>query len=214
MTRHASGLYVLPHPQAIEEVAKIDPETLQRLLGLLKAAFGTVVIDTSKGLQSSDFVGAGDLRRDPRRRPARPDLPAEHRPADRAASSSSTAWPIGSSWSSTAPARATPRSQPAKAEETLKMPISWQIPNATKIFQAARIKGVADRRRRQGEPAAPGVPRDGPCAAASDRGAPPSRAEACSPPSSESGGDRAHAAIVTYDSVSDKPRNRDPAPGT
>ena len=35
---------------------------------------------------------------------------------------------------------------PAKAEETLKMPISWQIPNATKIFQAARIKGapVAD----------------------------------------------------------------------
>jgi pilus assembly protein CpaE len=29
-----------------------------------------------------------------------------------------------------------------KAEETLKMPISWQIPNATKIFQAARIRGV------------------------------------------------------------------------
>ena len=39
MTRHASGLYVLPHPTAIEEAAKIDPETLQRLLGLLKAAF-------------------------------------------------------------------------------------------------------------------------------------------------------------------------------
>ena len=26
------------------------------------------------------------------------------------------------------------------------MPISWQIPNATKIFQAARIKGVARSR--------------------------------------------------------------------
>jgi pilus assembly protein CpaE len=56
MTRHASGLYVLTRPQAIEEVPKVDPDTLQRLLGLLKAAVGTVVIDTSKGLQSSDFA--------------------------------------------------------------------------------------------------------------------------------------------------------------
>jgi pilus assembly protein CpaE len=29
-----------------------------------------------------------------------------------------------------------------KAEETLKMPISWEIPNAFRIFQEARIKGV------------------------------------------------------------------------
>jgi pilus assembly protein CpaE len=29
-----------------------------------------------------------------------------------------------------------------KAEETLKMPISWQIPNAYKAFQLARTKGV------------------------------------------------------------------------
>ena len=110
MTRHASGLYVLPHPVAIEDVAKIDPETLQRLLGLLKAAFGTLVIDTSKGLQSSDFVAfeIADVILMVDR--ARPDLPAEHRPAARTCSSSSTAWPIGSSWSSTAPARATRRS--------------------------------------------------------------------------------------------------------
>ena len=39
MTRHSSGLYVLPHPVALEDAAKIDPETLKRLLGLLKAAF-------------------------------------------------------------------------------------------------------------------------------------------------------------------------------
>ena len=31
---------------------------------------------------------------------------------------------------------------PKKAEETLKMPISWQIPNAAKAFQEARLKGV------------------------------------------------------------------------
>ena len=29
-----------------------------------------------------------------------------------------------------------------KAEETLKMPISWQIPNAAKVFQTARIRGL------------------------------------------------------------------------
>ena len=29
MTRHASGLYVLPHPVALEDAAKIDPETLK-----------------------------------------------------------------------------------------------------------------------------------------------------------------------------------------
>ena len=55
ITRHASGLYVLPHPTAIQEAAAIDPDVLRRLFGLLRAAFSTVVIDTSKGLQSSDF---------------------------------------------------------------------------------------------------------------------------------------------------------------
>jgi pilus assembly protein CpaE len=29
-----------------------------------------------------------------------------------------------------------------KAEETLKMPIEWQIPNASRSFQEARIKGL------------------------------------------------------------------------
>ena len=56
MTRHSSGLYVLPHPVAMEDAAKIDPEALRRLLDMLKAAFPTVIIDTSKGLQSADFV--------------------------------------------------------------------------------------------------------------------------------------------------------------
>ena len=56
MTRHACGPLRLPHPVALEDAAKIDPETLRRLLGLLKAAFPCLVIDTSKGLQSSDFV--------------------------------------------------------------------------------------------------------------------------------------------------------------
>lgn len=56
MTRHGSGLYVLPRPVALEDAAKVDPEALKRVIGMLKAAFSMVVIDTSKGLQASDLV--------------------------------------------------------------------------------------------------------------------------------------------------------------
>jgi pilus assembly protein CpaE len=141
MTRHTSGLYVLPRPQAIEEVAKVDPDTLQRLLGLLKAAFGTVVIDTSKGLQSSDFAAlemsdvilvVAQLELTCLRNTARLIQLFQQFEglADR------VKLVINRSGSSDA------EISQAKAEETLKMPISWQIPNATKTFQAARIKGA------------------------------------------------------------------------
>ncbi|MDE2507696.1 MAG: AAA family ATPase, partial [Planctomycetota bacterium] len=55
-TQHSSGLYVLPHPAAFEDAAKIDPETLRRVLSLFKSAYATIVIDTSKGLQATDFL--------------------------------------------------------------------------------------------------------------------------------------------------------------
>ncbi len=141
LTRHASGLYVLPHPQAVEEIAKVDPETLQRLLGLLRAAFGTVVIDTSKGLQASDFAAmeisdvilvVAQLDLTCLRNTARLIglLQQFDGLADRVKLVINRAGSCDTEIS------------PAKAEETLKMPIAWQIPNATKIWQAARIKGA------------------------------------------------------------------------
>jgi pilus assembly protein CpaE len=141
MTRHASGLYVLPRPQLIDEIAKVDPETLHRLLGLLKASFGTVVIDTSKGLQSSDFA-AMEIA-DVILVVVQLDLTCLRNTArllglfqqfdglvDRVKLVVNRAGSTDAEISQ------------AKAEETLKMPISWQIPNATKLFQAARIKGA------------------------------------------------------------------------
>jgi pilus assembly protein CpaE len=56
MTRHSSGLYVLPRPVAMEDSARIEPESIRRTLTLLKAAYSTVVIDTSKALHASDFL--------------------------------------------------------------------------------------------------------------------------------------------------------------
>jgi pilus assembly protein CpaE len=141
ITRHESGLYVLPHPAVMQEAANIDPDTLRKLFGLLRAAFNMVVVDTSKGLQSADFTAfeMSDvilvvMQLDPTclRNTAR--LINFFRECDGLAERvrlvsnrvGSFDWEIGEK----------------KAEEVLKMPISWQIPNAAKRFQEAMLKGV------------------------------------------------------------------------
>ena len=161
MTRHASGLYVLPHPVALEEAAKIDPETLKRLLGLLKAAFPCLIIDTSKGLQSSDFVAfeMADvilmvvvldltcLRNTSRLLNLFKQFEGM---VDRVklvvnrAGSAETEISL------------------KKAEETLKMPVSWQVPLAVKPFQNAANPGCSDQRGRIGQPVASSHSRDRP----------------------------------------------------
>jgi len=141
MTRHGSGLYVLPHPVALEDAAKIDPETLKRLLGLLKAAFPCLVIDTSKGLQPSDFVAfeMADvilmvivldltcLRNTSRLLNLFKQFDGM---IDRVKLVVNRAGSVETEISL------------KKAEETLKMPITWQVPVAVKPFQNARIRGV------------------------------------------------------------------------
>jgi pilus assembly protein CpaE len=141
MTRHASGLYVLPHPVALEDAAKIDPETVKRLLGLLKAAFPCLIIDTSKGLQSSDLVAfeMADvilmvvvldltcLRNTSRLLNL---FKLYEGMVDRVKLVVNRAGSVETEISL------------KKAEETLKLPISWQVPVAVKLFQTARIRGV------------------------------------------------------------------------
>jgi pilus assembly protein CpaE len=141
ITRHASGLYVVPHPASMQEAAIVDPERLRRLFGLLKAAFGTIVIDTSKGLQSSDFLAfeISDvilvviqldlvcLRNTARLLSLfREDKALGEKVQLVVNRIGSFDWEISQK----------------KAEQTLKMPISWQIPNAAKQLQEVRIKGV------------------------------------------------------------------------
>ncbi len=141
ITRHSSGLYVLPHPTAIQESAAIDPELLRRLFGLLRAAYSTVVIDTSKGLQSSDFsafelsdvimvVVQLDLLC--LRNTAR--LLGLFREYDGLIDKVKLIVNRSDSWEC--------QINPRKAEEILKTPISWNIPNSAKAFQEARLKGV------------------------------------------------------------------------
>ena len=56
LTKHASGLYLLPRPVQLEDVALITPDDVQRVIGLLKATFTHLVLDLSKGYTAIDMV--------------------------------------------------------------------------------------------------------------------------------------------------------------
>jgi pilus assembly protein CpaE len=56
LTKHASGLYLLPRPVQMEDMALITPDDLQRVIGLMKATFSHLVIDLSKGYTANDSV--------------------------------------------------------------------------------------------------------------------------------------------------------------
>lgn len=56
LTKHASGLYLLPRPVQLEDVNLISPDDLRRVIGLLKATFTHVIIDLSKSYSAVDLV--------------------------------------------------------------------------------------------------------------------------------------------------------------
>ncbi len=56
LTKHSSGLYLLPRPVQLEDVALVTPEDLQRVIGLLKATFTHLVLDLSKSYGPLDMV--------------------------------------------------------------------------------------------------------------------------------------------------------------
>jgi pilus assembly protein CpaE len=56
LTKHASGLHLLPRPVQLEDAALITRDSLQRVIGLLKATFTHLVLDLSKGFTPIDMV--------------------------------------------------------------------------------------------------------------------------------------------------------------
>src|SRR3954452_18590329 len=55
LTKHDSGLYLLPRPVQLEDARHITTEELSRVLGLLKASFTHLIIDTSKSFSELDM---------------------------------------------------------------------------------------------------------------------------------------------------------------
>lgn len=56
LTKHESGVYVLPRPIQLEDGSAVSPENFIKVLGLLKASFSHLVIDLSKSYNSLDLA--------------------------------------------------------------------------------------------------------------------------------------------------------------
>lgn len=56
LTKHSSGLFLLPRPVQLEDTSLVTPDDLQRVIGLLKATFTHMVIDLSKTYNPIDQV--------------------------------------------------------------------------------------------------------------------------------------------------------------
>jgi pilus assembly protein CpaE len=56
LTKHSSGLFLLPRPVQMEDMALITVDDLQRVIGLLKATFSHLVLDLSKGYSPLDLM--------------------------------------------------------------------------------------------------------------------------------------------------------------
>ena len=56
LSKHATGLALLPHPMHIEELSMIHEEHLQRAIGLLRASYTHLLLDLSKSFSVTDMT--------------------------------------------------------------------------------------------------------------------------------------------------------------
>ena len=63
LTKHSSGVYLLPRPVQLEDAKLVSVDDLQRVISLLRATFTHLIIDTSKAYNELDLY-AMDLAHD------------------------------------------------------------------------------------------------------------------------------------------------------
>ncbi|MEM9413113.1 MAG: response regulator [Planctomycetota bacterium] len=56
LTKHESGVYLLPRPVQLDDLETISAEDFKKVIGLLKASFSHLVIDLSKAYSSLDIT--------------------------------------------------------------------------------------------------------------------------------------------------------------
>jgi len=56
LTKHSSGLYLLPRPVRLQDTSLITADDLHRVIGLLKATFSHLIFDLSKSYTDVDMV--------------------------------------------------------------------------------------------------------------------------------------------------------------
>lgn len=142
LTRHASGVHVLAGPASLDEASKIDPGSLQNVLERLCDTFPIVSLDLSKSLSESDVIALHmatsillvvQLEPTCLRNSARLLELLRQQFAGIEDRINVVANRVGSNGFEVSA---------KKAEELLKVPVKWQVPNDLKIFSAARTRGV------------------------------------------------------------------------
>jgi pilus assembly protein CpaE len=56
LSKHSSGLSLLPHPVQMEDASLIREEHVQRVLGLLRSSYSHLILDLSKGFTATDIT--------------------------------------------------------------------------------------------------------------------------------------------------------------
>ena len=56
LSKHATGLSLLPHPVQMEDIALIHEDHLQRVIGLLRASYTHLIFDLSKRFTPTDWT--------------------------------------------------------------------------------------------------------------------------------------------------------------
>jgi pilus assembly protein CpaE len=140
LSKHGSGLSLLPHPVQMDDAELIREDHLQRVIGLLRASYSHLIMDLSKSFSSNDKAAlqmadvillVAQLELSSLRNVVRILLTIGNDPvlADKVQVVVNR---VGSDGEISL----------KKAEETIGKPIFWQVPNDSRAVHESRNQGV------------------------------------------------------------------------
>ncbi len=141
LTKHETGVYLLPRPVQIEDISTISNEDFKRVLGLLKASFTHLVIDLSKSYSRLDIAALEASKQILLL--TQLDLPCL-RNVVRLLSSLESYEGVNEKVNVVVNRAGLDKAQisSAKAEETIDREIFWRIPNNYGVISECRNNGV------------------------------------------------------------------------
>lgn len=141
LTKHETGVYLLPRPVQIEDISSITNENFNRVLGLLKASFTHLVIDLSKSYSRLDIAALEAAKHIVLL--TQLDLPCL-RNVVRLLSSLEAYDGVNDKINVVVNRAGLDKTQisSAKAEETIDREIFWRIPNNYPIISECRNNGI------------------------------------------------------------------------
>ena len=140
LSKHSCGLSLLPHPVQMEDISLIREESLQRVIGLLRASFTHLVLDLSKSFSATDVAAlhtadiillVAQLELSSLRNVVR-IVQTLGNDAALGEKVRIVLNRVGGECDITL----------KKAEETIGKPVFWQLPNDTKLMMESRNQGI------------------------------------------------------------------------